>query len=175
MDPTRIHIFLNYIPLIGMVLGIAMLLYGMWRSGREVSRSSLWLFVVTALLTLAVYATGEIAGKGAALMAGPPWTNIVAHRASALPTFLAIELTGIFALVGLIRMFRGKGLARWNALVVLILAIVSLTLAARTTHFGRQIFVLSDSFTPQQQMNLAGYRGDTDRKDNNTEKKLWLA
>ncbi|MBP7476051.1 MAG: hypothetical protein KA810_12395, partial [Pyrinomonadaceae bacterium] len=114
-------------------------------------------------------------GKGAALMAGPPWTNIVAHRASALPTFLAIELTGIFALVGLIRMFRGKGLARWNALVVLILAIVSLTLAARTTHFGRQIFVLSDFFTPQQQMNLAGYRGDTDRKDNNTEKKLWLA
>ena len=75
-------------------------------------------------------------------MAGPPWTNIVAHRASALPTFIAIELTGIFALVGLIQMIRGKGLARWNAFVVLILAIVSLFLTARTTHLGRQIFVL---------------------------------
>lgn len=175
MDPTRIHIFLNYLPLIGMALGIAALLYGMWRSGRQVGRCSLWVFFVTALLTLAVYATGEIAGKGAALIAGPPWTNIVAHRASALPTFFAIELTGMFALVGLIRMIRAKGLARWNALVVLILAIASLALAARTTHIGRQIFVLSASFTPQQQMNLAKHRSDTDRKESNTEKKLWHA
>lgn len=156
MDPTRIHIFLNYIPLIGMALGIAMLLYGMWRSGREVSRNGLWLFVVTALLTLAVYATGEIAGKGAGLMAGPPWTNIVAHRASALPTFFAIELTGVFALVGLIRMIRGTGVARWNALVVLILAIASFALAARTTHIGRQIFVLNASFANLQYIKPRG-------------------
>ena len=175
MDPTRIHLFLNYLPLIGMVLGTAALLYGMWRSGRQVGRCSLWVFLVTALITLAVYATGEIAGRGAGHMAGPPWTNIIAHRASALPTFVAIELTGIFALVGLIQMIRGKGLARWNAFVVLILAIASLFLVARTTHIGRQIFVLSASFAPQQQMNLAGHRGDADRKDNNTERKLWLA
>lgn len=63
-------------------------------------------------------------------MSGPPWRNIVAHRTSALPTFVAIELTGVLALVGLIRMIRGKAFARWNALVVLVLAIASLALAA---------------------------------------------
>ncbi len=108
-------------------------------------------------------------------MTGPPWTNIVAHRTSALPTFVAIELTGVFALVGLIRMIRGTGLARWYALVVLILAIASLALAARTTHIGRQIFVLNASFATLQHINLAGHRRDTDRKDNITEKNLWHA
>lgn len=172
MDSTRLHLFLNYIPLIGMMLGIVMLLYGIWRPGSHATRVSLGLFIVTALLTLVVYATGEIAGKGAHLMAGPPWTNIVAHRASALSTFVAIELTGSFALVGLIRTIRGKALARWNALVVLILAIASLVLAARTMHIGRQIFVLSSSFAI---LSITAHPSKIDRKDHNTEKKLWLA
>ena len=172
MDPNRIHILLNYIPLIGVILGTALLLYGMWRPDSYVIRTSLGLFVVTALVTLAVYATGEIAGKGAHLMSGPPWTNIVAHRISALPTFVAIELTGVFALVGCIRTIRGKALARWNALVDLVLAIASLVLAARTTHIGRQIFVLSASFAT---LSITVPPSKIDRKDNNTEKKLWLA
>lgn len=172
MDANRIHIFLNYIPLIGMILGIALLLYGMWRPDSFVIRAGLGLFVVTALLTLAVYATGEIAGKGAHLMSGPPWTNIVAHRTSALPTFVAIELTGVFALVGLIRLIREKAFARWNALVVLVLAMASLAVAARTTHIGRQIFVLNASL---EIPIITAHPINTDRKDHNTEKKLWLA
>ena len=172
MDSTRLHLFLNYIPLIGMMLGIVMLLYGIWRPGSHATRVSLGLFIVTALLTLVVYATGEIAGKGAHLMAGPPWTNIVAHRASALSTFVAIELTGVFALVGLIRMIRGTGLARWYALVVLILAIASLALAARTTHIGRQIFVLNASFAIP---TITAHPINIVRKDHNTEKTLWHA
>ncbi|MBX3298408.1 MAG: hypothetical protein KF736_02965 [Acidobacteria bacterium] len=172
MDPARIHIFLNYIPLIGMALGLALLLYGMWRRDSYVMRASLGLFVVTSLVTLAVYATGEIAGKGAHLMSGPPWRNIVAHRTSALPTFVAIELTGVLALVGLIRMIRGKAFARWNALVVLVLAIASLALAARTTHVGRQIFVLE---TSSATLTITPHPSSKDGKDNNTEKKLWHA
>ncbi len=175
MDATRIHIFLNYVPLIGISIGAVLLLIGMWRPISYVTRSSLGLFIVTALLTLVVYATGEIAGKGAHLVAGPPWTNIVAHRTSAMPTFFAIELTGVFALVGLIRMIRGTGLARWYALVVLILAIASLALAARTTHIGRHIFVLNASFAPLQHINLTGHLRDTDRKDSIMEKNLWHA
>ncbi len=172
MDSTRLHLFLNYIPLIGMMLGIVMLLYGIWRPGSHATRVSLGLFIVTALLTLVVYATGEIAGKGAHLMAGPPWTNIVAHRASALSTFVAIELTGVFALVGLIRTIRAKGLPRWNALIVIILAIASLALAARTTHIGRQIFVLNASSAALIIKPQPSY---IDGKDHNTEKKLWHA
>ncbi len=172
MDPARIHIFLNYIPLLGMILGIALLLYGMLRPDSYVMRASQGLFVVTALVTLAVYATGEIAGKGAHLMSGPPWTNIVAHRTSALPTFVAIELTGVFALVGLIRTIRAKGLPRWNALIVIILAIASLALAARTTHIGRQIFVLNASSAA---LIIKPQPSNIDGKDHNTEKKLWHA
>lgn len=175
MDATRVHIFLNYVPLIGISIGVVLLLMGMRRPVSYATRASLGLFIVTALLTLLVYTTGEIAGKGAHLMAGPPWTNIVAHRTSAMPTFFAIELTGVFALVGLIRMIRGTGLARWYALVVLILAIASLALAARTTHIGRQIFVLKAACATRHQINIAAHRTDTDKKDNNTEKKLWHA
>ena len=176
MDATRIHVFLNYIPLTGSVLGLAMIVFGMWRQNDRVSRTSLGLFVLTAIFTLAVYATGEIAGKGADQMVGPVWENIRVHRASAMPTFAAIMLTGIFALIGLISMLRRASLARWNKAVIMILAVASLLLALRTTDLGRHIFTVG---TAVVSLAPASGRSDLDndsyRKNNNTEIKLWLA
>lgn len=64
MDATQAHIYFNYIPLTGTVIGIVMLVIGFWKDSRLFTRTSLALLILTAILMLAVYATGEIAGKG---------------------------------------------------------------------------------------------------------------
>lgn len=178
MDATQVHIFLNYIPLTGTVIGIFMLVIGIWKKSGRFTRTGLALFIMTAILTLAVYATGEIAGKGSDHMVGQLWANIREHRASALPTFAVVELTGILALIGLVRMLRGSTPATWYIAAILILAVVALAFATRTTHLGRRIFTYeipvsrllpvtlrpnSATFKKYQQMNK------------HTEKKLWHA
>lgn len=175
MDATKVHIFLNYIPLTGTVIGIVMLVIGIWKKSPRFTRTGLALFIMTALLTLAVYATGEIAGKGSDQMVGQLWANIREHRASALPTFAVVELTGVLALVGLVLMLRGSDLARWYTAVVLILAVASLGLAARTTHFGRRIFTLDTAIKGSTPANGPIILRHADRKNNNTEIKLWHA
>ena len=139
MDATRLHLFLNYLPVIGTLLGMVLLLLGFWKNSDRVNRISLATFVLTALLTFAVYASGEVAGSRAGLLVGPVWTNIENHKSSALPAFAAIELTGVFALIGLISMFRKSELARWNVVAVLILSLAAFFLTARTTYLGKHI------------------------------------
>ena len=140
MDATRIHLFLNYIPVTGTLLGIVLLLLGLWKRSDRVKRISLWIFVVTALLAFAVYATGEIAGKGAELLVGPVWTNIEHHKASALPAFATIEVSGILALIGLIKSFRKSELSLWAVLALLFLSVAAFGFSARTTYLGRNIY-----------------------------------
>lgn len=142
MDATRIHTLLNYLPLAGTLLGIVTLLVGTWRSNNKLRLTGLGLFCLTSLITLAVFATGEIAGKGADLMVGQVWENIRVHKASALPAFVAVEVTGVFALFGLLSMARKRQLARWHVVTVMLFAIFAIGLSAKTTHLGRQIFAV---------------------------------
>jgi len=139
MDATQVHLFLNYIPLAGMTLGFVLLLLGSLKKSVRFIRIGLAVLVGTALVVLPVYATGEIAGKGAGLLIGPVWTNIANHRGSALPSFAATAVTGVLALIGLIAMFRGSELVRWKVIALMFLSLMSMSLTARTTYLGRHI------------------------------------
>ena len=178
MDATKVHIFLNYIPLTGTVIGIVMLVIGVWKKSDRFTRTGLALFILTALLTLAVYSTGEIAGKGSDQMVGQLWSNIREHRASALPTFAVVELTGILGLIGLVKMLRGGALSIWYIVVVLVLSVASLGLAARTTHFGRRIFTHEMPASPPATAvgkPRSPKAKEIEHKYENTEIKLWHA
>jgi len=139
MDATQVHLFLNYIPLAGMTLGFVLLLLGFWKKNNRFIRIGLAVLAGTALVVLPVFATGEIAGKGAGLLVGPVWTNIANHKSSALPSFAATAVTGVLALIGLIAMFRGSELAQWKVVALLFLSLASVSLTARTTYLGRHI------------------------------------
>ncbi len=142
MDATQAHLFLNYFPLAGMTLGAVFVLLGFWMRGDRLNRLGLISFTVTALLVFPVYATGEIAGKGADLLVGPMWTNIAQHRGSAMLTFAAIEVTGVLALTGLITLRRGSEIDRWKLVALLFLALAAAGLTARTTYLGRNVYAV---------------------------------
>ena len=63
MDATQVHTSLNYIPLIGIFVGMVLHAYGWWRGSKGISRISLILLCLTALFAFAVFGSGEVAGK----------------------------------------------------------------------------------------------------------------
>ena len=144
MDATKLHLLLNYIPLIVTPVGAFMLLYGSRRSRPKAQKTGLVLLVLMAVVTLGVFGTGEVAGKGSDLIIGPVWANIQQHKVSAFPSFAVIESLGIFALYGLINLMRQKALATWFMAIIMILSITALVLTARTAYLGRHIYTLDD-------------------------------
>jgi hypothetical protein len=143
MDATRVHLFLNYFPITGELLGIVLLLLGLWKGSERAKRFGLYAFCLTALLTFGVFGSGEAAGSGAGLLVGPVWTNIVDHKSSAMPTFAAIEASGVIAVIGLFKLRKGSELPIWLLLALLFLSFAAVGLAARTTYLGRNIHTVS--------------------------------
>jgi len=140
MDATKLHLLFNYCPLIGTLAGPIVMLYGSWRSSVKAQKIGLGVLVLTSILTLVVFGTGEVAGKGSELMVGQVWTNIQQHKISALPAFAVIESVGIFALYGLINLVRQKALAVWVAVIIMLLSLAAIGLTARTAYLGRHIY-----------------------------------
>lgn len=139
MDATKLHLLFNYFPLIGSMTGLIALLSAYRMKSVSVQKIGLGLLALTAFLTLVVFGTGEVAGKGSDLLVGQVWTNIEQHKAAALPAFAAIETVGIFALYGLINLIRGKTLANWFTVIILVLTLAAAGLTVRTSYLGRLI------------------------------------
>jgi hypothetical protein len=59
MNWAHIHLSLNHLPVVGIIFGVLLLLLALLRKSEELKRVSLGVFVLTALLALPVYFTGE--------------------------------------------------------------------------------------------------------------------
>lgn len=59
MTWAHLHLALNHVPVIGILIGLLLLGFGIFRGSRELTRSSFWLLAGLAVITVFVYLTGE--------------------------------------------------------------------------------------------------------------------
>src|ERR1700730_8374384 len=101
MTAAHVHLLLNHIPILGSIFGLLLLSYGMLRKSDEIKKTSLWGFVITALLTIPVYLTGDGAAKIVSNLPGVSTAIIQHHDQAATITMVAIEILGAVSLLSL--------------------------------------------------------------------------
>jgi len=139
VDAAHIHLLLNHIPILGTIFGLLLLIYGMWRNSDQVKRASLGAFIITALITIPVYLSGDGAADIVRNLPGVSVDIIMQHDDSATITLTAIEILGAVSLLSLWLSRRFLELKRWMTLSVLTLAVISSGLGAWTGNIGGQV------------------------------------
>lgn len=139
MNAAHVHLLLNHIPILGTIFGLLVLGYGMLRKSDEIQKTSLGVFVITALLTIPVYLAGDGAAEIVGNLPGVSTAIIQQHDKAATITLIAIEILGAVSLFGLLLSWCSRDLRNWMTLGVLILAMISGGLGAWTGSIGGQI------------------------------------
>ena len=140
MSAAHVHLLLNHIPILGSVFGLLVLCYGMLRKSDEIKKTSLGFFVITALVTIPVYLTGDGAAQIVSNLPGVSTAIIQRHDQAATITMFAMQILGAVSLLSLWLSWRSRQeLRSWMTLGVLILAIISSGLGAWTGSIGGQI------------------------------------
>ena|SRR5947209_1286055 len=139
MSAAHIHLLLNHIPILGTIFGLLLLLYGMLKGSEDIKRASLWAFVITALITIPVYLTGDGAARIVQNLPGVSPDIIGRHDNAATITITAIEILGAISLIGLWLSRRSQIIARWAILSVFVLAVISSGLGVWTGGLGGQV------------------------------------
>jgi hypothetical protein len=84
MNWAHVHLMLSHLPVVGTIFGLLLLLLAQLRKSEELKRVSLGIFVLTALLALPVYFTGEPAEKVVEHLPGVTEPLIEEHENAAL-------------------------------------------------------------------------------------------
>lgn len=140
MSAAHLHLLLNHIPILGSIFGLLVLCYGMLRKSDEIKKTSLGVFVITALVTIVVYLTGDGAAEIVRSLPGVSTAIIQQHDKAATITLVAIEILGVVSLLSLFLSWRSRReLKSWMTLGVFVLAMISSGLGAWTGSIGGQI------------------------------------
>ena len=116
MDPVHVHLLLNHVPILGVLFGTLVLLYGVLRRRDDGVRIGLATLVLAALVAAPVYLTGEGAEEAVEGLPGVAETLIETHEEAAEAGFVGTSVLGVLAALALVAGRRGSarvGLLRW--------------------------------------------------------------
>lgn len=102
MNPTHIHLLLNHFPIIGTLIGSAILLYSIIKKQNTGKIIGAFIIVVMAIIAIPVMLTGEPAEESIEHLSGISKTLIHDHEEASEKAFWLMELTGVFSLLALV-------------------------------------------------------------------------
>ena len=138
MSIVHLHLLLNHVPVIGVFVALLILLVALARKNDAIGKLGLALLVGVALVTVAVYFTGEPAEDAVENLAGISESIIHSHEEAAEGAFIATGIAGSAALA-LLLWYRRRTLARWALGASFALGLVAAGLMAWTANLGGQI------------------------------------
>lgn len=138
MSWVHVHLILNHVPVIGIVFVLAILAVALWRRSADLAKLGLAAMTALAVVTGAVYWTGEPAEEAVENLPGISEALIHAHEDAALVAAIAVGVTGAAAAY-LLWLFRRHELPRWATRAALGLTLVAGGFMAWTANLGGQI------------------------------------
>jgi formate hydrogenlyase subunit 3/multisubunit Na+/H+ antiporter MnhD subunit len=138
MSGVHLHLLLNHVPVLGTIICFLVLLIARIRSSRDLTWLALAGTVVTALITIPVYMTGEPAEDVAKTLPGVTRPIIHEHEEAAEYAIIFMEITGAVALASML-MGRRRDIPRPMLTATLVLLLFVTTVMARTAYLGGQV------------------------------------
>ena len=139
MNLAHLHLLLNHFPTIGFAVGFGVFVTGIIYKSEDLKRASLGILVMLALLSIPAYVTGSAAQMILAGGEGVSDTRIANHQDAALLALVLIQVTGLFAWLGLWQASGTGRLARRTVAAVLVSSILTAALMTRAANAGGEI------------------------------------
>jgi uncharacterized membrane protein len=138
MSLTHLHLVLNHFPMVGTILGIGLLAFAIAARKNDLAKATLGIFVLLAVISVAVYFTGEAAEEAIEHLPGFSESITERHEESASVATLIMTALGVLCLGALVA-FRRKQLPRWMTVTSLVFAILTGGVMSYTAMLGGQV------------------------------------
>jgi uncharacterized membrane protein len=128
MTPGYIHLLLNHLPVVGVLAGIPILLIGLLRNKSILTETALWIFLMSAVITVPVYFSGDNSEHEVEEYALVSEHELEEHEDWGKRSLWLGGALGILSLWGLFQIKRNPGQANkliWSIFVFSLLTMVS--------------------------------------------------
>ena len=165
MDATHLHLMLTHFPIVGTVIAIAILAYGLFSSNDQIKKVALFTFIAMAILTIPVFLTGEDAEETVEHIAGVSEQIIEQHEELAEKAIWLMGLLAAFSVASLFAIIKKLSSAKVLSIITLVISLVTFAVFAKVGNLGVQIRH-SEIRTSTSQLNDTS---NLDKKSNDKE------
>jgi len=123
MYATHFHLMLMHFPVVGIIIGIGILIYGLVIKNDMVKKIALTIFIIMGIFTIPIYFTGEWSKLIIEKLPGISDDFIKSHEAMSIKT---IFLTGILLLLSIISLITIKKQSAFANTIIIITLLVSI-------------------------------------------------
>lgn len=102
MNATHIHLLLNHFPIIGTLIGSAILLYSIIKKQNAGKITGAFIIAIMAIMAIPVMLTGEPAEESIERLSGISKALIHDHEEASEKAFWLMEITGVFSLLAIV-------------------------------------------------------------------------
>ncbi len=140
MNSAHWHLLIAHAPIAGAFFGLCLLLLGLLKRSEELKRTSLLVFIFTALLAWPTHQTGPLAAAMLRRVApGIPLDPSDQHSEIAVLALAGILVLGFVSLIGLLFFRKGRNLPKAYLAILLLLALGCSGLMGWTANLGARI------------------------------------
>jgi uncharacterized membrane protein len=139
MNATHLHLILSHFPIVGTIIGIGILMYGLFFKKLEIQKIAFVTFILMALLAIPVFLTGEEAGETVEKIAGVSEQLIENHEELAEKAIWLMGLLGVLSIVSLFAIIKNLSFVKTISMVTFIVSIATFGVFAQVGNLGGQI------------------------------------
>ncbi len=139
MNNAHYHLLVNHLPIVGLVIGILVLIVGLFLKKRDIKLTALGVFVFSAIASIFAFYTGEGAEEVVENIAGISETLIHNHEEYAESFFTFTLILGAISLITFIAELKKFKYAKYLMFITLLLAIADSVLASYVGTSGGEI------------------------------------
>lgn len=139
MDAVHLHLALNHFPIILPVVGVLVMLGGIFLRTEAVKRTAFAIFISGGMLTIPAFVTGEASEDSIENLSGINEQDIETHEDTVKKFALSSYFLGIFAVFGLWSSLKNKSYAPTTSITAVMVALVVIFLAKQTGTSGGEI------------------------------------
>ena len=139
MNGVHLHLLLNHFPIIGLLIGIGVLAYGIFKNNQQINVIGLVIITLMAMIAVPAYLTGEEAEEAVEHIKGVTDDLIHEHEELAEKAILLMAVLGALALTSLYAIKKELAFAKKITLITFIVSLVTFGLFAKVGNLGGNI------------------------------------
>lgn len=174
MNAAHLHLILNHVPVIGTAITLFVLFIGIIKKSDDVKKVSVLILILTALITIPVYVTGNNAeGKIEGNYEDVDESFIEQHEDFAYYSFIVMNIAGAIAIVAMFLYKKPKLLPNSFSYFLFALLIVVLSMMGYTANLGSKIHhpEVREDKLPWETSSTTGAVQDNQKENRKEEKK----
>jgi uncharacterized membrane protein len=139
MNQAQIHLALNHFPVVGSVLALVFLIWGLLRKKDDIKLAAVSLVLISAIFALPAYFTGEGAEK---VVEHKPLVTeevIHPHEEAAEAALIVLEISALLAIAWIITKQKNTGHDKLIYMSLIGFLAITSAMMANTAHLGGEI------------------------------------